>query len=78
MNEFIFNGTNRIWLGVDFATTGNRGIAKMSDNAGVVTGTNETDYINPKQAKDNYAQRTYANVLNFSTSDSAGTTVQAH
>jgi hypothetical protein len=50
----------------------------MATDAEALAGADETRYINTKQAKDNYAQKTYANELDFSTSDAAGTTVVAH
>jgi hypothetical protein len=46
-----YDGTNFVLDQEDFATTANKGIVEMATDAEVVTGTDETRYVNPKQLK---------------------------
>ena len=48
----VYDGTSFILQNEDFATTANKGIVEMATDAEVLTATDETRYINPKQAKD--------------------------
>lgn len=60
------------------ATTTTSWFVELATDAEVTTGTNQTRYINAKQAKDNYALKTYANILDFNITDATGTVVVAH
>ncbi len=74
----MYDGTNFVIQSEDFATTSNKWIQEMCTDAEALAGTDETRYINSKQAKDNYAQKSYANILDFTTADWSWTVVQAH
>lgn len=50
----VYDGTSFILQNEDFATTNNKGIVEMATDAEANTATDETRYINSKQAKDNY------------------------
>jgi len=52
--EGFYDGTNFVLDTEDFATTANKGISEMATDAEANTATDETRYINSKQAKDNY------------------------
>ena len=49
-----------------------------AETADITAGTDEKKYVTPKQGKDYYVQKTYANILDFTTADGSGTVVQAH
>jgi len=49
-----YDGTNFVIDTEDFATTANKGTVEMLTDAEALAGTDETRYINSKQAKDNY------------------------
>lgn len=51
--ELVFDGTNLVLQNEDFATTSNRGIVEMATDAEASAWTDETRYVNPKQAKNN-------------------------
>lgn len=50
----MYDGTNFVISSEDFATADNKGIQEMCTDAEALAGTDETRYINSKQAKDNY------------------------
>lgn len=50
----MYDGTNFVIQSEDFATTSNKWIQEMCTDAEALAGTDETRYINSKQAKDNY------------------------
>lgn len=52
--HLIYDWTNLILQNEDIASATNKGIVEMATDAEAVTGTDETRYVNPKQAKDNY------------------------
>ena len=59
--HLVYDWTNLILQNEDFATTTNKGIAEMATDAEALAGTDQTRYINSKQAKDNY--ETLVNVV---------------
>ena len=55
----VYDGTSFILQNEDFATTANKGIVEMATDAEVLTATDETRYINPKQAKDSVKWKSF-------------------
>ena len=66
----IHDGTNFVLQTPSGASTTVAGLAKMSTDLIATTWTNETDYINPKQAKDNY--ETLTNPVTWSRTNGDG------
>jgi len=55
----VYDGTSFVLQNEDFATTNNKGIVEMATDAEVLTATDETRYINPKQAKDSVKWKSF-------------------
>ena len=70
IRELTYDGTNFV-LTVNQATTAEPGLVEMATDAEVTTGTDQTRYINAKQAKDNYKLLSFTTTNNWNSATNA-------
>lgn len=75
-NWLQYDGTNFVLQSEDFASTANKGIVEMATDAEATAGTDESRYINPKQALDNY--QNIANAITWTITGAGTGTEIAH